>query len=173
MAESLGTLPEKRAALTAMQSALTRDQQELQRLTALAAKKPMLEVAQEALAQAERDLATLAEEEADTIARQGREVAEADTQLSAVLRELSGLATEDVTGMLSNLDLRVRQSREAVVALDGRIEVLIRQQASFSTELEGVDAWWPACRPCKPRQTVSLTKSRSGSCSRRPWATTA
>lgn len=140
LAESLGTLPEKRAALTAMQSALTRDQQELQRLTALAAKRPMLDVAQEALAQAERDLATLAEEEADAIARHQREMAAADTQLSAVLRELSGLATEDVTGMLSNLDMRVRQSREAVVALDGRIEALIRQQASLSTELDRVDA---------------------------------
>jgi len=140
LAESLGALPEKQAALGALQAALTRDQQELQRLTALAARKPMLEVAQEALTQAERDLTTLAEEEVAAIARHEREVAESGTQLSAVQRELSSLVTEDVTGLLASLDLRIRQSREAVVALDGRIEVLIRQQASLSTEHERVES---------------------------------
>ncbi|WP_316157807.1 SMC family ATPase [Cupriavidus sp. BIC8F] len=139
MADALAVLPGQRAALAALQAALTRDQQELQRLTALAARKPMLDVAQEGLAQAERDVVALAEEEAAGNARHARDVAETDAQLSAVQRELSGLATEDVTGMLSTLDLRIRQSREAVVALDARIEVLIRQQTSLATEREGVE----------------------------------
>jgi len=140
LAESLAALPEKRTALAALQAMLARDQQELQRLTALAARKPMLDVTQEALAQAERDLVTLAEEEASITARHGREVAEVDAQFSVVQRELSGLATDDVTSMLAAMGLRIRQSREAVVVLDGRIEVLIRQQASLLTERERVEA---------------------------------
>ncbi|KAI3600621.1 hypothetical protein D8I24_4379 [Cupriavidus necator H850] len=139
MAEALAGLPSQRAALSALQAALTHDHQELQRLTALAARKPMLDVAQEGLAQAERDVVALTEEEAATSARHAREVAETDGQSSAVQRELSGLATEDVTGMLSTLDLRIRQSREAVVALDARIEALIRQQTSLLTEYERVE----------------------------------
>jgi len=140
LADALAALPGQRTALTALQAELARDQQELQRLTALAARKPMLDVAHEGLVQAERDLAALVEEEAAAAAIFTREVADADAQLSAVQRELSGLATEDVTGMLAELDQRTRQSREAVVALDGRIEVLIRQQATLSTELERVQA---------------------------------
>ncbi|WER50722.1 SMC family ATPase [Cupriavidus sp. WKF15] len=138
LADALAALPGQRTALTALQAELARDQQELQRLTALAARKPMLDVAREGLVQAERDQTALGEEEAAAAAIFAREVAEADSQLSTVQRELSGLATEDVTGMLAALDQRLRQSREAVVALDGRIEVLIRQQATLSTELERV-----------------------------------
>lgn len=140
LADALAALPGQRTALSALQAELARDQQELQRLTALAARKPMLDVAREGLAQAERDLKALGDEEAAAAAIFTREVADADAQLSAVQRELSGLATEDVTGMLAALDLRTRQSREAVVALDGRIEVLIRQQATLSTELERAEA---------------------------------
>lgn len=138
LADALAALPGQRTALSALQADLARDQQELQRLTALAARKPMLDVAREGLVQAERDLAALDEEEAASAAIFTREVADADAQLSAVQRELSGLAAEDVTGMLAELDQRTRQSRESVVALDGRIEVLIRQQATLSTELERV-----------------------------------
>ncbi|TPQ30616.1 SMC family ATPase [Cupriavidus pinatubonensis] len=140
LADALAALPGQRASLSALQAELVRDQQELQRLTALAARKPMLDVAREGLAQAERDLKALGDEEAAAAAIFTRDVADADAQLSAVQRELSGLATDDVTGMLAALDLRTRQSREAVVALDGRIEVLIRQQATLSTELERVQA---------------------------------
>ncbi len=139
MADALAALPGQRAALAALQAALTRDQQELQCLTALAARKPMLDVAQEGLAQAERDVVALAEEEAAGNARHARDVAETDAELFAVPRELSGLATEDVPGRLSTLDLRIRQSREAVVTLDARIEVLIRQQTSLATERERVE----------------------------------
>lgn len=140
LADALAALPGQRTALTALEAELGREQQELQRLTALAARKPMLDVAREGLTQAERDVTTLGEEEAAAAAVFTREVADADAQLSAVQRELSGLAAEDVTGMLAALDMRTRQSREAVVALDGRIEVLIRRQATLSTELERVQA---------------------------------
>ncbi|WP_218274977.1 hypothetical protein, partial [Pseudomonas sp. GW460-13] len=125
LSEAVAELPAQRAAVAALQAALARDQQELQRLTALAAKKPMLEVAQEGLAQAELDLAALTDEDAASKTRHDRDVAEADSQLLVVQRELSGLATEDVTGLLAAMDVRLRQSREAVVALDGRIEALI------------------------------------------------
>ncbi|UIF88231.1 nuclease SbcCD subunit C [Cupriavidus sp. UYPR2.512] len=140
MAEAVALLAAQRNALVDMQSALARDQQELQRLTALAAKKPMLDVAQEGLAQAERDLAALTDEDAASTARHNRDLAEAALQLSVVQRELSGLATEDVTGLLAAMDVRLRQTREAVVALDARIEALIRQQTSLATECERVEA---------------------------------
>ncbi|WP_152624222.1 hypothetical protein [Cupriavidus sp. IDO] len=87
---------------------MARDQQELQRLTALAVRKPRLDVAREGMAQAERDLTALGGEEAAAAAICAREVAVANAQLSAVQRELSGLATEDATGTLAALDLRTR-----------------------------------------------------------------
>jgi exonuclease SbcC len=52
-----------RAALSALEAHLVRDQQLLQRLTAMAAKKPLLDAAREGLAQAERDLTALSEED--------------------------------------------------------------------------------------------------------------
>jgi DNA repair protein SbcC/Rad50 len=128
-----------RAALSALEAHLVRDQQLLQRLTAMAAKKPLLEAAREGLAQAERDLTELSEEDASRIERHKRDIADVQSQLEAVRRELATLATEDVTGMLAHMDRQIAASREAVAAFSGRIESLIRQESTLAAERERLD----------------------------------
>ncbi|RZT29070.1 sbcc family protein [Cupriavidus agavae] len=128
-----------RAALSALEAHLVRDQQLLQRLAAMAAKKPMLDAAREGLAQVDRDLTALSEEDAARIERHKRDIADVQSQLEAVRRELATLATEDVTGMLATLDRQIAASREAVAAFSGRIEALIRQESMFVAERERLD----------------------------------
>lgn len=128
-----------RAALSALEADLLRDQQLLQRLTATAAKKPLLAAAREGLAQAERDLAALREEDASRVERHKRDDADVQSQLETVRRELATLATEDVTGMLAQLDRQIAASREAVAAIAGRIEALIRQESMLVAERGRLD----------------------------------
>ncbi|GAA0188864.1 MULTISPECIES: sbcc family protein [Cupriavidus] len=128
-----------RAELAALQARLDSDQQRLQRLTALAAKKPLLDAAREGLAQTERDLAALSEEDASRTERHKRDIADVQSQLEAVRRELATLATEDVTGMLAQMDRQIAVSREAVAAIAGRIEALIRQESMLVAERERLD----------------------------------
>ncbi|MEN7527604.1 MULTISPECIES: AAA family ATPase [unclassified Cupriavidus] len=137
-----GSLSERataRAALSALEAHLVRDQQLLQRLTAMAAKKPLLDAAREGLAQAERDLTALSEEDASRIERHKRDIADVQSQVEAVRRELATLATEDVTGILAHMDRQIAASREAVAAIAGRIEALIRQESMLVSERERLD----------------------------------
>jgi exonuclease SbcC len=129
-----------RSAFAALRADLERDQQSLQRLTALAARKPMLDAAREGLAQVERDLSSWTEEGVLRADRHKRDVADVQAQLEAVRRELAALATEDVTGMLAQLDREIAASREAVAAIAGRIEALIRQESTLVAEGERLDA---------------------------------
>ncbi len=129
-----------RSAFAALRADLERDQQSLQRLTALAARKPMLDAAREGLAQVERDLSSWTEEGVLRADRHKRDVADVQAQLEAVRRELAALATEDVTGMLAQLDREIAASREAVAAISGRIEALIRQESTLVAEGERLDA---------------------------------
>ncbi|CAG9185710.1 sbcc family protein [Cupriavidus pampae] len=139
MQSELAELTGARNDLAALQSGLSRDQQSLQRLTALAARKPLLDTAREALTQAERDLAALAEEDSARIDRHKRDIADVHAQLEAVRRELATLATEDVTGKLAQMDRQIAASREAVAAIAGRIEALIRQESTLVVERERLD----------------------------------
>lgn len=129
-----------RSAFAALRADLERDQQSLQRLTALAARKPMLDAAREGLAQADRDLTALAEEEGTRADRYKRDAADVQAQLDAVRRELTTLSTEDVTGMLAKMDRQIAASREAGAAIAGRIEALIRQESTLVAERERLDA---------------------------------
>ncbi|MCY1197485.1 exonuclease SbcC [compost metagenome] len=139
MQDSLAERTKVRSACAALRTDLERDQQSLQRLTALAARKPMLDAAREGLAQADRDLTTLAEEEAAHADRHKRDGADVQAQLVAVRRELATLATEDVTGMLAQMDRQIAASREAGAATAGRIEALIRQESTLVAERERLD----------------------------------
>ncbi|MFS8979478.1 SMC family ATPase [Cupriavidus necator] len=139
MQDTLGERTKARSAFTALRSDLERDQQSLQRLTALAARKPMLDAAREGLAQADRDLTALAEEEGTRADRHKRDAADVQAQLEAVRRELATLATENVTGMLAQLDRQIAASREAGAAIAGRIEALIRQESTLVAERECLD----------------------------------
>ncbi|MBF6989324.1 SMC family ATPase [Cupriavidus sp. IK-TO18] len=139
MQDTLGERTKARSAFTALLSDLERDQQSLQRLTALAARKPMLDAAREGLAQVDRDLTALAEEEGTRADRHKRDAADVQAQLDAVHRELATLATEDVTGMLAQMDRQIAASREAGAAIAGRIEALIRQESTLVAERERLD----------------------------------
>lgn len=140
MQASLSDRATARSALSAFEANLARDQQMLQRLTALAAKKPLLSTAREGLAQVDRDLTALSEEEASRMDRHKRDMADANSQLEAVRRELATLATEDVTGTLAQMDRQIAASREAVAAFAGRIEALIRRESMLVAERERLDA---------------------------------
>lgn len=139
MQDSLAARAQARSAFVALRSDLERDQQSLQRLTALAARKPMLDAACEGLAQADRDLTALAEEEGTRADRHERDAADVQVQLEAVRRELATLATADVTGMLGQLERQIAASREAGAAIAGRIEALIRQESTLVAERERLD----------------------------------
>ncbi|NYI02878.1 SMC family ATPase [Cupriavidus plantarum] len=140
MQASLTERASARSALSALEAHLVRDQQLLQRLTALAAKKPLLTTAREGLAQVERGLTALSEEEASRMDRQKRDIADVKSQLEAVRRELATLATEDVTGTLAQMDRQIVAGREAIAAIAGRIEALIRQESMLVSERARLDA---------------------------------
>ncbi|MGH7460777.1 MAG: SMC family ATPase, partial [Longimicrobiales bacterium] len=139
MQESLAARAQARSAFSALRADMERDQQSLQRLTALAARKPMLDVAREGLAQAERDLTALTVEGSLRADRHKRDVADVQAQLESVRRELATLATEDVAGMLAQMDRQIAASREAGAAIAGRIEALIRQESTLVAERERLD----------------------------------
>lgn len=131
---TLERLPAVQQAVEAGQREIARDHQEIQRLTSLAAKKPMLEAAGAGLEVVRRDLDGLANEEAERKERLARDVQDAESQLASVQRERDTLAVTDVTGLIADLDRQIAGGREAVSAADGRIEALIRRQSGLSTE---------------------------------------
>ncbi|WP_059414397.1 AAA family ATPase [Cupriavidus basilensis] len=133
-------LPAARAAQATLQQSIARDQQQIQRLTALAARKPLLAAANDTLANAKRDMVALGTEGSERLARYQRDVADVEVQVTAVRRELSALATEDVTGMLADLDRRITAGRETTVALDGAIEALIRRQSTLAADRGRIEA---------------------------------
>lgn len=136
--EQLAPLAGHRTSARTLQAQLVADQRELQRLTALAAQKPMLDDAQEALVKAERDLETLNAEVLARKDRYQRDMAAIDEQLAVIGRELAALQSADVTGKIADLDRQLAASREQVAKLDGRIEALIRTQTALSTERQGL-----------------------------------
>ncbi|MBB3010089.1 AAA family ATPase [Cupriavidus alkaliphilus] len=136
---SLQRLPAAREAVAILQRDITRDNQELQRLTALAAQRPLLDSATAALEKARCDLATLAKEETERNTRHARDIQDVESQLAAVQREVDALAITDVTALIADLDRRIVGVREAVSAADGRIETLIRRQSALATDRDRIE----------------------------------
>ncbi|WP_029043254.1 AAA family ATPase [Cupriavidus sp. WS] len=133
-------LPAARTAQAMLQQGIARDQQEIQRLGALAARKPLLDAARDNLANAQRDMLVLRTDDSERLTRYQRDTADMEAQLVAVRREVATLATDDVTGMLVDLDRRIRAGREATVALDGAIETLIRRQSGVAADRARLEA---------------------------------
>ncbi|TQW59793.1 hypothetical protein, partial [Clostridioides difficile] len=123
--EQLAPLAGQRASLRALQGQVAADQRELQRLTELAAQKPLLDDAQETLAKAERDLVELNAEAAARKERYQRDVVATDDQLATINREVTSLQSADVTGKIADFDRQVASSRERIAQFEGRIEALI------------------------------------------------
>ncbi len=161
---SLAESDTARAALSALQAQLDRDQQLLQRLTAMAARKPLLDAARAGLEQGDRDLSTLTEENTARVDRHRRDAADVQSQLEAVRRELATLATEDVTGTLAQMDRQIAASREAGAAIAGRIEALIRQESTLAAERERRDAELIGLPAAEAKGGRCPTRSRGGSC---------
>ena len=136
--EQLAPLAGQRASLRALQGQVAADQRELQRLTELAAQKPLLDDAQETLAKAERDLVELNAEAAARKERYQRDVVATDDQLATINREVTSLQSADVTGKIADFDRQVASSRERIAQFEGRIEALIRTQTALSTERQGL-----------------------------------
>ncbi|KAI3602923.1 Exonuclease SbcC (plasmid) [Cupriavidus necator H850] len=136
---SLKRLPAAREAVAALQRDIARDNQELQRLTALAAQRPLLDTAAAALEKARGDLGALAQEETGWKDRFARDLQDVESQLAAVQREVETLAVTDVTGLIADLDHRIVGIREAVSAADGKIETLIRRQSALATDHDRIE----------------------------------
>lgn len=134
LTEALTQLNDVRSAVSRLRQEIEQDSSELQRLTGLAAKKPMLDVAAAGLEAAQRDVATLEAEESERKERLARDIRDVETQLANLQRERDSLAVADVTGLVADLDRRIAAGREAVSALDGRIESLIRRQSGLDIE---------------------------------------
>ncbi|CAM3373205.1 MULTISPECIES: AAA family ATPase [Cupriavidus] len=134
LGQALARLNEVRRAVAALRQEVEQGNSDLQRLTGLAAKKPLLDASAAALDLAQRDLVTLDAEDTERKARLDRDIRDVDTQLASLQRERDSLAVTDVTGLVADLDRRLAASREAVSALDGRIESLIRRQSALATE---------------------------------------
>lgn len=139
MEASLKRLPAAREAVAALQRDIARDNQELQRLTALAAQRPLLDTAAAALEKARGDLGALAQEETGWKDRFARDLQDVESQLAAVQREVETLAVTDVTGLIADLDHRIVGIREAVSAADGKIETLIRRQSALATDHDRIE----------------------------------
>ncbi|MGX6566742.1 SMC family ATPase [Cupriavidus necator] len=139
MEASLQRLPAAREGVASLQRDIARDNQELQRLTALAAQRPLLVTAAAALEKARGDLAALAQEETERKDRLVRDLQDVESQLAAVQREVDTLAATDVTGLIADLDRHIAGVREGVSAADGKIETLIRRQSALATDRDRIE----------------------------------
>lgn len=140
METSLQELPARRAAVASLQSEIAADNQELNRLTALAAKRPLLEAASAALDKARSALTALKQEDTERRHRFDRDIQEVDAELAAAQREMDALAVTDVTGLIAEMDRRIVSLKEAISEVDGRIETSIRRQSSLATDLDRLHA---------------------------------
>jgi exonuclease SbcC len=138
LAPKVAELVTRRAELVALNDALTSARREFQRATELASQKPLLDAAATALESAQRDQLAVTEEEAASGKRCEEETARIAVQLREVETEVSRLAAVDVTAAITALDLQLSKSREALAAFDGRIEGLIRSQATREAERDAI-----------------------------------
>ncbi|MDQ7980295.1 SMC family ATPase [Paraburkholderia sp. SARCC-3016] len=132
-------LAAKRVELKAVNDALARARQDLQKAVDLAARKPLLDAAAEGLAAARNDLQTLDAEERDARQRREAETTRLTLQRQEVDAELARLAAVDVTAAIADVDRRLAATREAVTAADARIEALIRAQATRQAECDALE----------------------------------
>ncbi|KUE86368.1 MULTISPECIES: AAA family ATPase [Cupriavidus] len=139
MDAALQRLPAAREAVASLQRDIARDNQQLQRLTALAAQRPLLDTAAAALGKARGDLAALAQEETERKDRLVRDLQDVESQLAVMQREVDTLAVTDVTGLIADLDRDIAGVREGVSAADGKIETLIRRQSALATERDRIE----------------------------------
>lgn len=136
LAPALEQLAAKRAELKTLNDAVSVARQKLERATELAAKKPLLEAATNGLEAAQTELKALAEEERARLLRVEADKSRLMAQLTEIIEEVTRLGAVDVTAAIADIDRQLSVNREGVVALDARIEDLIRSQTTLQAECE-------------------------------------
>ena len=127
-------LVEKRTELKNLNAAIATARSTLQRATELAANKPLLDAASAGIQTAQAELKAIAEEESTRRTRFEADKARMNAQLVEIQEEVTRLAAVDVTAAIAGIDVKLSANREAIAALDGRIEALIRSQATLQAE---------------------------------------
>ena len=127
-------LVEKRTELKNLNAAIATARSTLQRATELAANKPLLDAASAGIQTAQAELKAIAQEESSRRTRFEADIARMNAQLVEIQEEVTRLAAVDVTAAIAGIDLKLSANREAIAALDGRIEALIRSQATLQAE---------------------------------------
>ena len=136
LAPTLEQLAAKRVELKTLNDAITGTRQKLERATELAAKKPLLDAATSGLEAVQSELKAVAEEERVRQLRVDADKVRFTTQLGEITEEVTRLGTVDVTAAIAEIDQQLSGNREAIVALDARIEGLIRSQTTLQAECE-------------------------------------
>ncbi|MGV7240439.1 SMC family ATPase [Caballeronia sp. M23-90] len=136
LSPALEQLAAKRAELKALNDAVSVARQKLERATELAAKKPLLEAATNGLEAAQTELKALAEEERARLLRVEADKSRLMAQLTEITEEVTRLGAVDVTAAIADIDRQLSVNREGVVALEARIEALIRSQTTLQAECE-------------------------------------
>ncbi|MBN3754233.1 SMC family ATPase [Paraburkholderia sp. Tr-20389] len=139
LAPVVAELAAKRGELTAVTNALSAARKTLQAATELAASKPLLDAAIAGLETANAELRTVAEESTARTARFESEKARMTTEMTRIHEESKQLAAVDVTAAIAETERKLVANREAVAALDGRIEASIRSQTVLQAESNGLD----------------------------------
>ncbi|MEQ5844313.1 SMC family ATPase (plasmid) [Paraburkholderia acidicola] len=140
LAPVVAQLGPKREELRLVIEALAAARREFEAATELAARRPLVEAAMQGVTTAREELAVLEAEAVLSRERRDIETKRLAGQLAAVEAEASKLAQTDVTAALAGLDREITENREAVAALDARIEALIRTKASRETQREALSA---------------------------------
>ncbi|TDN59007.1 SMC family ATPase [Paraburkholderia sp. BL10I2N1] len=131
-------LAAKRTELRSVNEALATARRDFQKATELAARKPLLDAATSELVTARQELAALDAEDAECRTRRETETRRLTGLLREVESEMARLSAVDVTAAIGELDRQLAANRESLAALDGRIEALIRSQATREAEREAI-----------------------------------
>ncbi|MDR5826099.1 SMC family ATPase [Caballeronia sp. LZ043] len=140
-------LAAKRVEMLAVTEAVATLRRTLQVATELAASKPLLDAASTGLEAARAEVHAITEEAAARAAKYESEKTRLTAELARIADEVTRLGVVDVTAAISKLDRDLVANREAIAALDGGIEALIRSQsvlqaqaAALLADLEGFSA---------------------------------
>ncbi|SAL84814.1 putative ATPase involved in DNA repair [Caballeronia terrestris] len=141
-AEPLARVPAELAAKRVEMLAITDAAAQLRRAllaaAELAATKPLLDAAVSGLKAAQAELRSITEESDARTAKYQSEKARMTAELARITQEVGRLAAVDVTAAIAKLDRDIVVNREAIAALDGRIEQSIRSQSVLQAEAEAL-----------------------------------
>jgi exonuclease SbcC len=138
LAPVVAELAAKRGEYSALTRTLSDARRDLQAATELAASKPLLDAAATGLETANAELRDVADEAATRSARYESEKARMTAEMARIQAESKQLAAVDVTAAIAETDRKLATNREAVAALEGRIEGAIRAQTILQAEANGL-----------------------------------